>query len=44
MPPWIANEDKINTKALIIPHENGIHVDMRKNPDVYTPASLRRSS
>ena len=29
-PPWIAKEDKIRTRALMIPHENGIHVDMPK--------------
>lgn len=40
MPPCIANEDIIRTNALITPHENGIQVDMRKKPALYTPASL----
>jgi len=29
-PPCIAKEDKIRTRALMIPHEKGIHVDMPK--------------
>jgi len=29
-PPCIAKEDKMRTSELMIPHENGIHVDMRK--------------
>lgn len=39
-PPCIANDDSISTSALMMPHDNGIHVDIRKKPDVYTPLSL----
>lgn len=30
MPPCIANEDNTKTKALMMPHANGIQVDIRK--------------
>lgn len=28
--------------ALMMPHDSGIHVDIRKKPVVYTPLSLSR--
>lgn len=37
----MANEDNINTNALMMPHDSGIHVDIRKKPEVYTPLNLR---
>jgi len=30
----MANDERIKTSALMIPHEKGIHVDILKNPDV----------
>lgn len=32
-PPWIANDDKTSTNALISAHTNGTHVDILKYPD-----------
>ena len=33
-PPCIANDASISTKALMIPHDSGIHVDILKKPVV----------
>lgn len=40
MPPCNAKEERIRTRALTTPHENGIQVDILKYAAEYTPPSL----
>lgn len=37
----MAKEDSISAKALMMPQEKGMKVDIRKDPAVYTPLNLR---
>lgn len=36
------NEDRIKTRTLINDHMNGIHVDIRKYPALYTAPRLEK--